>query len=102
MRADYIPVVNALQQYTGIPDRAHYLFLTNMLPRGKQFSKYIKGDKEDKYDPTLVDLVKSHFQVSKAEAITYLTILYEQDKPALRELCELYGADPKTLKRYKV
>jgi len=102
MNPHYAPIVNELQKYTAIPDRAHYLFLVSLLPKGKQYHKYIKGAKDDKYEPWLVALVVTHYLVSKVEAIKYLDIYYEQDKAALRELCALYGVDKKQLKQAKL
>jgi hypothetical protein len=102
MNVNYAPVVNELQKYPSIPDRAHYQFLTNILPRGKQYNKYIKGSKDEKYEKWLVELVAKHYQVSKVEAITYLEIYYTQNKDGLRELCEKYGIDKKELKKVKL
>jgi hypothetical protein len=98
----YAPVVNAIQQYTTIPEKAHYLFLTNILPKGKQYNKYIKGEKDEKYESWLVDIVAKHYQVSKAEAITYLEIYYKDNKQALSELCAMYAIDKKELKKAKL
>jgi hypothetical protein len=102
MNVNYAPIVNELQKYPSIPDRAHYQFLTNILPRGKQYNKYIKGSKDEKYEKWLVELVAKHYQVSKVEAITYLEIYYTQNKTGLRELCEKYGIDKKQLKQVKL
>lgn len=102
MNSNYLPVVDELQKCTGIPDRCHYLFLTNILPRGRQFNKYIKGNKEGKYEKWLVDLVAKHFHVSTVEAIQYIEIYYLHDKSGLRELCEKHGIDSKTLKKVKL
>lgn len=102
MKPDYSPIVNALQMYSGIPDRAHYLFLANVIPRGKQYAKYIKGSKDEKYEKWLVELVAKHFHVSIAEAIQYLEIYYQSNKAALKELCLLYGVDSKQLKKAKL
>jgi len=98
MNVAYAPLVNLVQRYPSMPDRAHYLFLTGVIPRGKQFNKYIKGTTTDTYSSWLVDLVATHFQVSKVEATQYIEIYYAQNKLALRELCELYGVDKKQLK----
>lgn len=102
MKPDYAPIVNALQMYSGIPDRAHYLFLANVIPRGKQFNKYVKGSKEEKYEKWLVELVGKHYHVSKAEAIQYLEIYYQSNKAALKDLCQLYGVDTKQMKKAKL
>lgn len=102
MNSNYLPVVNELQKYSNIPDRCHYLFLTNILPRGKQYNKYIKGAKEEKYEKWLIALVANHYDVSINEAIDYLEIYYTHNKSALRELCEKYGIDKKQLKQAKL
>jgi hypothetical protein len=102
MNMNYAPVVNIAQKYTSMPERAHYLFLTNILPKGKQYNKYIKGSKDDRYESWLVDLIAKHYDVSQVEAISYLEIYYKDDKPALRSLCEKYGVDPKVIKKVKL
>ena len=102
MNVNYSQVVNAIQKYSAIPDRAHYLFMTNMLPKGKQYNKYIKGEKDERYETWLVELVAKHFNVSKVEAIQYLEIYYTQNKDALIMLCKNYGIDSKTLKKAKL
>jgi DNA-directed RNA polymerase subunit K/omega len=102
MNPGYSPLVNELQKYSSIPDRAHYQFLTNVIPRGRQFNKYIKGDKDEKYEKWLVELVANHFHVSKIEAIGYIELYYRDDKDALRTLCEMYGIDKKELKKVKL
>lgn len=102
MNPAYSPVVNAVQKYTQMPERAHYQFLTGIIPKSRQFNKYIKGSKDDRYESWLVDLVANHNNVSKVEAITYLDIYYHHDKNALREICQMYGIDSKTLKKVKL
>lgn len=102
MNINYSQVVNLIQKYTNLPDRAHYLFLTSMLPKGKQYNKYIKGDKDEKYEPWLIDIVVKSFNVSKNEAIQYLEIYYLYNKNELRSLCKLYGVDDKVLKKVKL
>lgn len=102
MNPAYAPVVNAVQKYTQMPERAHYQFLTGIIPKSRQFNRYIKGSKDDRYETWLVELVASHYNISKVEATTYLDIYYEHDKTALREICTMYGVDPKTLKKVKL
>lgn len=102
MNVNYAPVVDMVQQYSNIPDRAHYLFLTSMLPKGKQYNKYIKGSREDKYEEWIVDIVSKHYHVSRAEAIQYIDIYYHSNKNELRSLCEMYGIDNKQLKKVKL
>jgi len=96
------PIVNAVQKYTNMPERVHYLFLSSMIPRGKQYNKYIKGKSEDKYEDWLIQLVANHYHISWNEAIVYLNIYCAEHKDALRSLCEKYGVDPKLIKKAKL
>jgi hypothetical protein len=102
MNSAWAPIINILQQYPNMPDRSHYQFLVQMLPKGKQFSKYIKSAKETKYESWLVEIVVKHFQVSQKEALDYLDIYYEHNRGELRLLCEMYGVDSKIMKRAKL
>ena len=101
MNIHQLPLVNEIQKYN-LPSDVHYLFFATTIPRGKQYNKYVKAAKEAKYEDWLVDLVAGHYCVSEIEAVSYLDIYYDQDKPALRELCEKYGIDNKVLKKAKL
>jgi hypothetical protein len=99
MNIHYLPIVNEIQKYRKLPDRSHYQFLTEVLPKGKTYAKYIKGSRTKFYDDWLVALVAKHYNVSRSEAVQYLDIYYDRDKDGLRVLCEQYGTDPKLLKK---
>lgn len=101
MNPHYSCVVNEIQKYN-IPERAHYLFYTNMLPKKKQFNKYIKSVNEDKYPEWIITLVKNHFNVSISEAIEYIDIYFLHNKEELTALCQMYGVDQKDLKKVKL
>lgn len=101
MNPHQLPIINEIQKYN-IDNETHYLFCSQLLPRGKQFNKYIKKTKDVKYEEWLVDMVTKHFNVSKSEAEEYLEIYYKQNKSALRMLCETYGVDSKRLKKAKL
>jgi hypothetical protein len=101
MNIHQLPLVNEIQKYN-LPPEIHYLFYASTVPRGRQFNKYVKSKSEDKYEKWLVELVAKHYTISQDEAIFYLDIYYEQDKPALKVLCEKYGVDPKTIKKAKL
>lgn len=102
MNPNYLEVVNVAQMYPMMSDKMHYKFLSNMLPKKKQFNKYIKGAKSDKYTDWMVELVAKHFHVSKSEAKEYIELYYHMNKKGLRELCEKYGVDKKLLKQAKL
>ena len=101
MNPHQVPFVNELQKYN-LPSNIHYLFYSQVLPKGKQFNKYIKKTKEVKYEDWLVNIVVKHFNVSTMEAEEYLNIYYAQNKSALKLLCQTYGIDNKTLKKVKL
>jgi hypothetical protein len=101
MNPHQLPFVNELQKYTLTPE-LHYAFFSRIIPRGKQFNKYIKSKKESSYESWLIELVANHYNVSKAEALDYLDIYYEHNRGELRLLCEMYGVDSKTMKRAKL
>lgn len=102
MNPNYLQVVNFIQKYGNIPDKTHYLFLSGMLPKNKQYNKYIKGSTESKYPSWLIKLIAKHFLVSTTDAIEYLDIFYKQNKQELRTICEKYAIDPKLLKEAKL
>ena len=41
MNPNYLPIVNEIQKYTELPDRSHYQFLVSLIPKDRQFYKYI-------------------------------------------------------------
>jgi hypothetical protein len=101
MNIHQLPLVDEIQQYN-LPSDMHYLFYATTVPRGKQYNKYVKSKNEKKYEDWLVTLVAKHYQVSEVEAKNYLEIYYRDDKVGLRELCEKYGIDSKTIKKAKL
>jgi len=101
MNPHQLPFVNELQKYTVSPE-LHYAFFSRVIPRGKQFNKYIKDKKENVYETWLVDLVREHYAVSSTEATEYLDIFYKHDKGELRKLCQMYGKTDKELKKVKL
>lgn len=101
MNPHQLPIINEIQKYN-LDSKTHYLFCSQLVPRGKQFNKYIKKTKDMKYEEWLVDIVIKHFNVSTSEAEEYLEIYYKQNKSALRMLCEMYGVDSKRIKKAKL
>ncbi len=103
MNPDYLPVVNELQQYWGqIGQREAYLFYSQILPRKKQYNKYIKGTKDSSpYEDWVRELIAQHYEISKWETDQYLRILYTSmaGKASLKDLLEGYGIDEKKLKK---
>lgn len=101
MNPHQLPFVNEVQKYT-LPSDTHYTFFSQIIPKGRQFNKYIKSKKEASYETWMVDLVRKHYDISTTEATEYLEIYYKHNKLALRTLCQAYGIDDKTLKKVKL
>lgn len=102
MNKEYLPLVNEIQQYWGsITPREVYLFYSNILPKKKQFNRYVKGVKETQFDDSVLELLSKHFRISISEAGDYLNICYksESGKEFLREFFIGFGYDKKQLKK---
>jgi hypothetical protein len=105
MNPDFLPLVAQIQPILQeVPPKAMYLALIDLIPKGRYYLKYIKPKGEDKYESWLLDLVTKHYQVSKMEAEDYLKILYNSrsGRERVKELCEIYGTDSKTITKLKL
>ena len=97
MDEDFIEVVNYFQKYAigTLEPREVYKWYCDILPRGKRFNKYIKGKKDKKYDPELVDIICRDFECSKSEAKQNLSLISSEQ---VTHILEKYGTDPKKIK----
>jgi hypothetical protein len=97
MNMDFIELVNELQRYTigQISNEETYKLYYDILPKQKQFNKYIKGKKADKYNPALVELLSQHFLVSEKEAMEYIDMYQETSLNTLKEIIKKYGKTDK-------
>lgn len=106
MNIDYLPVVNEIQQYWDqLTPREIYLFYSQLLPKKRQYNKYIKSSAEvSEYDDWLVTLLSNHYNISIAECSEYLAILYSTDsgKEYLKMLVRGYGVDNKKIKKARL
>ena len=97
MNLNFIEIVNEFQQYTigQLDPREVYKLYLEFLPKQKQFNKYIKGKKEDRYNPALVDLISKHFLVSLDEASEYIDMYQNTSINTLKEIIKKYGKTDK-------
>jgi len=98
MSPDLIEIVNMFQHYTiGPLMKEHvYKLYYEILPKGKYFSKYIKGKKSDKYNKELISFFAVHYQISKREAEEYISLMKEDEISAV---CKKYGKSDKEIKQ---
>ena len=101
MNSDVTEIINFTQKYYSLDRKIHYKMLSDILPKQKIFSKYIKGKKLDKYNVELVMLIAKHYEVSKSEAKEYIDIFrYTADGISnLTEVVEQYGKTKKEIKK---
>jgi hypothetical protein len=105
MTQEFLPIANEANKYWDQLDaRSTYLFYSQILPKGKRYSKWVKGKKDDRYPDWLIARVAQHYQVSTAHAMEYLDIFHKDDtgRAGLLELLERYGTDPKLIKKLKL
>ena len=97
MDMDFIEVVNYFQKYSigTLEPREVYKWYSDFLPKGKRFNKYIKGKKDKKYDPELINILVNSLECSKLEAKENLSLI---SKNEIEELLTKYGTDPKKIK----
>ena len=98
MDNDFLEIINFFQKYSiGLLEpRDTYKWYCDVLPKGKRFNRYIKGKKQTKYEKELIEMVCKYFEVSKKECIEYIELI---DKEQLKSLLELYGKEPKQIKK---
>jgi len=100
MNPQYVQIVNELQTYYGsIGSREAYLFYSNIIPKKRQFYKYVKSSAKEAYEPWLIELVAKHFQVSTTEAEKYIELYLKTEigTTYLAQLCSGYGIEQKVI-----
>ncbi len=97
MDKDFLEIVNYFQKYSigTLEPREVYKWYCDVLPRGKRFNKYIKGKKDKKYDPELINIMCDYFQCSKVETKENLSFISKEE---VNQILEKYGFDPKKIK----
>tara|TARA_R110002020_G_scaffold128531_2_gene288066 strand:+ start:2812 stop:3267 length:456 start_codon:yes stop_codon:yes gene_type:complete len=100
MKMDWVDIVNEVQKYQMEPEMLYKVY-TNIFPKGKQWLKYIKGDKKMKYPKWVYETVAKHLQVSMREANDAVE-MYEISAGGQSELADIllkYGVDQKEIRK---
>ena len=100
MKMEWIDVVNEVQRYNLKPKDLYKLYI-DILPKKKEWLKYIKGKKKMKHEKWLLEIIAKYYESSLKEAQEYAEIFYatEQNKANLKTILQKYGADPKEIKK---
>ena len=98
MKMEWVELVNELQKYNLKPKELYKLY-TNVLPKGKQWLKYVKGRNQMTHPDWLINIVTNHEQVSKKEAheMIEMYMLTEGGMLELGEICTKWGVEPKKI-----
>ena len=99
MKADWTSFVNEVQQYNLKPKDLYRLYV-DILPKGKQWLRYVKRKKKMNYPNWLLEIMTKDFKISISESRSHLDILYmtEQGKQEVREILMKYGTEEKLIK----
>lgn len=95
MKMEWTDFVNEIQKLKLAPHQL-YLVYSNVLPKGKQYLKYIKKKKQTIYNTQVIQKVSEYFEISQSESEDYLKLL---SKEQIRELVSKYGYTDKELKQ---
>ena len=100
MKMDWIEVVNEFQKYNLKPKEIYKLYI-NVLPKGKQWLRYVKGENDMSHPNWLVNIIVNHEKVSKKEAIEMIEMWYltEGGMLELGEICRKWGVEEKKIKQ---
>jgi len=95
MKMEWTDFVNEIQKLK-LDSYQLYVVYSSILPRGKQYLKYIKRKKGTIYSKQVIQKISEYFQISQSESEDYLNLLAKEQ---IRELISLYGYDNKELKQ---
>ena len=98
MKMEWVELVNEVQKYNSQP-RELYKLYTNVLPKGKQWLKYIKGRNQMEYPNWLINIVANQEEISKKEAVEHIGMLMltEGGMLELGQLAQKWGVEPKKI-----
>ena len=100
MKSDWIELVNEVQKYTLEPKELYKVY-TSILPKKKQWLRYIKGDKKMDYPKWVYEIVAKDMQVSMREAVSAVE-MYDMSHGGQSELADMlfkYGTEEKEVRK---
>ena len=100
MKSDWIDLVNEVQKYP-LERKNLYKVYTSVLPKKKQWLRYVKGDKKMKYPKWVYEIVVKHLQCSMREANDAVE-MYDISHGGQAELGDIllrYGVEEKEVRK---
>ena len=101
MNSGLIELVNEVQSLNIADKKQLYKLYSDILPKKKIFSRYVKATKVDKYNPELITHLSKHFEVGKSEIKSYISLLIRKKSGILyiENILKNYGVDSKRIKK---
>tara|TARA_Y100000034_G_scaffold77415_1_gene93041 strand:+ start:1304 stop:1660 length:357 start_codon:yes stop_codon:yes gene_type:complete len=98
MKMEWVEVVNELQKYN-LQSKDLYKLYINILPKSRQYLKYVKGRNQMDYPNWLINIVVNEEEVSKKEAYEMIGMymLTEGGMLELGQLCQKWGVEPEKI-----
>ena len=87
MKPEWIEFVNEVQKHPLKPKELYKVYI-DILPKKKQWLRYIKGDKKMKYPKWVYEIVAKHLQISSREASDAVD-MYELSHGGQAELTDI-------------
>ena len=100
MKMDWVDLVNEVQRYPLQPKELYKVY-TDILPKKRQWLKYVKGDKKMKYPIWVYEIVSKHLQCSMREANDAVE-MYRISAGGQTELADImfkYGVEDKEVRK---
>ena len=100
MKMDWVEIVNEIQRYPLQPKELYKVY-TDILPKKRQWLKYVKGDKKMKYPKWVYEIVAKHLEVSLREAAGAVEV-YEISHGGQAELTDIlikYGRTEEEIRK---
>ena len=100
MKMDWVELVNEVQKYQLKPKELYKVY-TDILPKKKQWLKYIKGDKSMKYPKWVYEIVAKYLEISLREAAAAVEV-YEMSHGGQAELIDIlikYGRTEQEIRK---
>ena len=95
MNLKYLDIVNYVQKVNPKNKKEIYTIYKDLIPKGKQWNKYIKNQNKIDYKE-LVKFVSKYFEIGTDEAFNYIPML---GKVGIREILEGMGTEDKEIKK---
>ena len=94
MNLEYLDIVNYVQKTIPTHDKEkYYKIYKNLIPKKKQWLKYIKS-KSKKDNKELLEYLSKYFECSQREVQDYINII---DDSKIKEILSYFGLDDKEI-----